>query len=68
MTRPRQLVRYSCPEHPGVLLLCAACLGTRGGRRSTPAKAAAARRNWQKALAGLGARRASARAPEVSSA
>jgi hypothetical protein len=35
----------TCHLHPGVVLVCPACQGARGGRQSSPKKARAARKN-----------------------
>ena len=38
----------TCHLHPGVVLVCPACQGAKGGRQSSPRKAKAARKNAQR--------------------
>lgn len=39
----------TCPQHPHVQLRCPACIGSRGGKQTSPRKTRAARQNAKKA-------------------
>lgn len=46
---PPEPIPYTCPRHPGRVLLCPACQGAKGGSKRSPLQLAAVTRNLERA-------------------